>query len=305
MIGQTQNNLQMRGFISLLTALSFLIMTVSGIILFVTPLGRVAYWTDWRLLGISKAQWGDMHITTSLLFALSGLWHVWFNWRVLLNYFRNKVERTIALKLELAIAAIVTLFFTVGAIYKTPPLNYILSFNDYLKAGWVKDPDYDPPFGHAELLPLRSFVKKVDMELAPALEELKKNNIKISGADEKLDAIARNNGVSPVEIFKIIKKQQLKTTESVQAAPPAASASSSKLWTPELVQQRFEGKGVGRKTLSDICLENGLDQVAVVRKLGARNISMSPGDTLKKTADASKELPIELLKIILVGEKLP
>jgi len=149
---QTTRPVNLRGFISLLTALSFLIMTISGIILFVVPQGRIASWIDWRMLGLTKVQWGNMHITTSLLFALAGLWHTWLNWRALLSYFKDKTKKTVALKRELAIAGILTVFFTFGAVYKTPPLNYILDFNDDIKEYWIKTADDEPPLAHAELL---------------------------------------------------------------------------------------------------------------------------------------------------------
>lgn len=310
--------LHLRGFISLLTALSFLIMTVSGVILFITPQGRIAYWLDWTFLGISKTQWGDMHITTSLLFALAGLWHTWLNWRALVSYFHDKVKKAVALKAELAVAALITLFCTVGGIYKTPPLSYILSLNDFIKESWVKTPEDEPIISHAELLSLKNFLKRVDIELEPALAELNRQGIKVSGPDEKLLDISRNNGKSPAAIYKI-----LKTLEGEKTSPPAITPATSQapqpvtqqeiavkktpaapqLWTAELVQQQFEGKGVGRKTLADICNDYRLDQATIIKKLADRKISMKPNDTLKKVSDERGELPIEILKFILVDEQ--
>ncbi len=43
-----------KGFVSLLTFGSFLIMTVTGLVLYFVPHGRVAYWVDWKLLGLTK-----------------------------------------------------------------------------------------------------------------------------------------------------------------------------------------------------------------------------------------------------------
>lgn len=313
--------IHLRGFISLLTALSFLIMTISGVILFITPQGRVAYWLDWTFWGISKSQWGDMHITTSLLFALAGLWHTWLNWRALVSYFHDKVKKTVALKWELAIAALITIFCTVGGIYKTPPLSYVLELNDWIKDSWVKSPDDEPVISHAELLPLKNFLKRVDIELEPALAELKKQGITVSGPDQKLLDISRNNGKSPAAIYKLLKPLEGKTADQTPAIPvvPAAQQPSkpvspvapagarpmpaTQLWTAELVQQQFEGTGVGRKTLAVICQEQHLDQAAIVKKLAARKISATPDATLKKLGDESGELPIELLKSILVGEQ--
>ncbi|MCE1225984.1 MAG: DUF4405 domain-containing protein [Geobacteraceae bacterium] len=317
MCSQQKQSLHLRGFISLLTALSFLIMTVSGIILFITPQGRVAYWLDWTFWGISKSQWGDMHITTSLLFSLAGLWHTWLNWRALVSYFQDKVKKTVALKVELAVAAVITLFCTVGGIYKTPPLSYVLEFNDWIKDSWVKGPDDEPIISHAELLPLKNFLQKTDIELEPALAELKKQGIAVSGPDQKLLDISRNNGKSPAAIYKLLKHLEGKTSAQTPAVPvlqqpspvspvipaEAKQTPTAQLWTSEQVQQQFEGKGVGRKTLAAICLEFHLDQAAIIKKLAARKISVTPDDTLKKIAEERGELPIEILKLIFVGEK--
>lgn len=320
MLDRQAQRLHLRGFISLLTALSFLIMTVSGIILFITPQGRVAYWLDWTFWGISKAQWGDMHITTSLLFALAGLWHTWLNWRALVSYFQDKVRKTVALKAELAVAAVITIFCTVGGIYKTPPLSYVLELNDWVKDSWVKSPDDEPAISHAELLPLNNFLKKMDIDLDMALAELKKQGIKVSGPDQKLLDISRNNGKSPAAIYKLLKHLEGKSAVQTSAAPVvppvqqplpvspaipvgAKQTPTAQLWTSEQVQQQFEGKGVGRKTLAAICLEHHLDQAASIKKLAARKISAAPDDTLKKIAEERGELPIEVLKVVFVGEK--
>lgn len=323
MSDQKSSHLHLRGFISLLTALSFLIMTISGVILFITPQGRVAYWLDWTFLGISKGQWGDMHITTSLLFALAGLWHTWLNWKALLSYFRDKVNKALALKKELAIAALITLFCTVGGIYKTPPLSYILTLNDYFKESWIKGPEDEPVINHAELLPLKSFLQKVNIELEPALAELQRQGIQVTGPEQKLLDIARTNRTSPSAIYKMLKQAAASKSSEKLLPPPVAPSSEkqpkqvvtnkpaaagpatlqSAIWTAELVQQVFEGKGVGRRTLADICQEYRLDQAAIAKKLATKNISMHAADTLKKVSDERGELPIEILKIILSGEK--
>ncbi len=322
MISQPTQRLHLRGFISLLTALSFLIMTVSGVILFIAPQGRVAYWLDWSLLGLSKSQWGDMHITTSLLFALAGLWHTWLNWRALVSYFQDKVSKVLALKAELAVAALITLFCTIGGIYKTPPLSYLLDFNEYLKDSWIKAAEDEPVISHAELMPLNRFLQKVDIELELALAELEKQGIKVEGPDQKLLDISRKNGKSPAAIYKLLKPLEGQTTpvaitdpasaQSTQAPrlPPVSVPSQTvqlpaaqQRWTAELVQQQFEGKGVGRKTLAEICQEFHLDHAVISGKLANKGIKMTANDTLKKVGEERGELPIEILKIILAGEK--
>lgn len=223
MVDRAIRRVHLRGFISLLTALSFLIMTVSGVVLFIVPQGRIAAWVDWRMLGLTKTQWGDMHITTSLLFALAGLRHTWLNWRALVSYFQDKVSKALTLKVELAVAAVITVFCAVAGIYKTPPLSYILDLNEYVKESWIKTEEDEPVISHAELLPLKSLLRKVDIELEPALAELKKQGITISGPEEKLETIARNNNRSPAAIYRLISHLEgVSATESGLVGEPIA-----------------------------------------------------------------------------------
>ena len=49
-----------RGFISLLTACSFILMSVTGIVLYFTPQGRIAFWTNWKFIGLTKTVWISM-----------------------------------------------------------------------------------------------------------------------------------------------------------------------------------------------------------------------------------------------------
>ena len=304
--------IHLRGFISLLTALSFLVMTVSGIILFIVPQGKIAAWLDWRMLGLTKTQWGDMHITTSLLFAVAGLWHTWLNWRALFSYFRDKISKTVTLKRELVIASGLTLFFTLGAVYKTPPLNYILDLNDDIKNYWIKAPEDEPPIAHAELLPLNTFLQKEDIELEQALNALKRHGITVLTPEQKFGDIAIRNHISPAAIFKLLNEPEPPTQPAPKVAPapskPSTSTAPAKAtvptWTVELIQTRFEGKGVGRKTIAEICTEFHLDQAEVISKLESRKITAKPNDSLKQVGTKNNELPLEIKKTILVGQPI-
>lgn len=63
--------MSMRKITSLTATLSFVLTVVTSIILYIVPHGRVAYWSDWRMWGLNKTQWGDIHINMGLLFLLS------------------------------------------------------------------------------------------------------------------------------------------------------------------------------------------------------------------------------------------
>jgi len=319
-----------RILISLVTALSFVAMSLSGIAAFIVPQGRVAFWTDWTFLGLSKTQWGNIHITTSVLFLIAGIWHTWYNWTPLMQYLKGIPGRMSASWRDLAIAALVTLFFTIGAVTKTPPLNYILDFNSWIKDSWVKTPADDPPFGHAELLSLKGFCKKMYIDSGEALRELRQAGLTVADETVTVEQIARSNRLTPANVYQVIKKLErpdpvppvaaavLQTPAAVRtvtavptaakgtpAAPPAVKeAAEQSRYTGDLVVERFEGKGVGRKTPAAICRELNLDAARIKQKLDARQMSVRDDETLKDAATRLGVAPIELLKTMLVGEPM-
>lgn len=317
-----------RILISLITALSFVAMSLSGIAAFIVPQGRVAFWTNWTFLGLSKTQWGDIHITTSVLFLIAGILHTCYNWTPLMQYLRGIPGRMAASWRNLITATLVTLFFTVGAVTKTPPLNYILNFNNWIKDSWIKSPADDPPFGHAELLSLKGFCKKMYIDTGEALGELRQTGLNVADENVTVEQIARNNGMTPAKVYQIIKK-----LERPEAAPlpavlsPAATVPSSPAsptappppanrqektaavkeplrYTGDMVVERFEGRGIGRKSISAVCQELSLDCQTIKQKLEARQMTIKDDETVKDAATRLGIAPIELLKVMLIGEPL-
>jgi hypothetical protein len=62
-----------RAFISVLPGVSFVAMSVTGVVLFVMPPGRIACRTGWRIPALTKDQWDGLHIWFSLLFMVAVL----------------------------------------------------------------------------------------------------------------------------------------------------------------------------------------------------------------------------------------
>jgi len=68
--------MNMRKITSLTMLISFVLLVLTSVILYIVPQGRVAYWADWHLLGLSKSQWGNLHINLGFLFLLAGFLHL-------------------------------------------------------------------------------------------------------------------------------------------------------------------------------------------------------------------------------------
>ncbi len=283
-----------RGLTSLLTLSGFLIMAITGLVLYLVPQGRIAYWTEWTLIGMTKEQWGDVHILASIFFIVAGAFHIYFNWKPLLKYLSSKTTGALKHKKEIVLTCLVTLILIVSGIWRVPPLSYLLDLNEAIKDAWVVEKDYEPPFGHAELLSLKVFCKKTDIPFDQAAQELKSKGLKGVAPDIALVDLARANGVSPLDIYRLIRKFEVRE----EVKDPAAM-------TPETVEETFGGSGMRNKSIPEICAKLGLDPEAVLARLKKKGIKADSESGLKTLAGKAGLAPIEFLKAALIEEYLP
>jgi hypothetical protein len=289
------NKIHGRGLTSFFTLFGFIIMSITGLVLYVVPAGRVAYWTTWEMIGLTKTDWGNIHILSSILFIVAGGFHTYFNWKPLMFYFKKKSERGIKLRRELVISLVLSVWIIVGSIWPHPPLSYLLDFNAWIKTTWVMEDDYEPPFGHAELMTLKVFSQKMEIDLNKAVSELRSNGIKFESTDETLEDIGYRNEISPMNLYLMIKKFE-----------PAPEPEKLNSYTPESIEVEFSGTGFGNKTLGSICERLGLDTAIATARLASAGISANVDQTVKGIAEISGTEAIEVMKVILIeGYILP
>ncbi len=283
-----------RGLTSIIALTSFLIMTVTGIVLYFAPQGRVAYWTHWQFTWLSKTDWINIHIVSSIVFAIAGFFHFYFNWTPLMNYLSGKLAGTLKYKTELIISSALSILMITGSIYLFPPFNYVIELGSYLKGSWVNNEDYEPPFGHAEQASLRTIAKRMDIDLNKAMEELRSNGIEFNSEKESLEEIALSNNITPMDVYAVIKKHGKKI-----------ASDKSIIFTPELIEDKFSGRGIGRRTLSWIIQDTGITAGTAIQRLTKNNIKASSNDTLKQIAARHNTEPMEILKVILIKNHKP
>jgi hypothetical protein len=269
-------------------------MSITGLVLYVVPAGRVAYWTNWEMLGMTKTDWGNIHILSSLLFIVAGGFHTYFNWGPLMNYFRDKIRKKVKLRRELIISLILSVWVIVSSIWPFPPLSYLLDFNEWVRETWVSQDDYEPPFGHAELLSLKAFTNKMDINLGEATRELKARGIVLESTDQTLEEIAEHNNVSPMDIYLLIKKFE-----------PAPEPEKLIGYTPESIEVEFAGTGLGNKTVGSMCERLGLDTTVAQSRLATAEITVALDQTIKQAAESADTEPIEILKLMLIEDYKP
>ncbi len=133
-----------RNFTSLLAAFFFLALFVSGVVLYVTPRGRFAHWTGWRLLGLNKDQWQSVHVNASLIFLVIMVFHLVVNWRPFWTYCRSRLQKGIRISRELTATLVLGVFAIVASIVGLPPFGTIMEAEEAIKMSWEREVDRAP-----------------------------------------------------------------------------------------------------------------------------------------------------------------
>lgn len=268
----------MRKIVSLTASLSFVLVVLTSVILFIMPQGRVAYWADWRLWGLSKTAWGNLHIDIGLLFLIALGLHLYYNWKPLAAYLKDRARRFRLFTREFNFALTITAACVLGSYFQAPPFSWVTALNDQFKA--VGAARYgEPPYGHAELSSLKAFARKMDLDLDKSLLLLGRAGMPVASADATLADIARLYRVTPQHIYATIRSASL--------ADPVAG---------QLPDE--PAPGTGNQTLADFCAQYGLDIKQVIRRLKMAGIDAVQEASLKKIAADHQMSPIDLYETI-------
>ncbi len=273
--------MNIRRVTSLTALLSFLFMLLTSIILYVTPHGRVAYWADWHLWGLSKDQWGALHINVGVLFLLALAIHIYYNWSPIVRYLENRAKALKIFTKEFNLALVLLLVCIAGTYAKIPPFSTLLNISEGIKeAAAVKYGE--PPYGHAELSSLKSFVRKMETELEPAMAALKAAGYTVESETQTLREIADRNGITPQQVYLAMSTATAVTSESPgRAALPPTPA-----------------PGTGNLTLAEFCGQYHLDPSAIANALQTAKLEAAEEMTLKKIAAANHMSPVDLYDLI-------
>lgn len=128
-----------RGLVTFLLAFGMLVEIVSGIVLYITPPGRFANWTNWTFWGIDKHMWGAIHTVFGYLLLIVIMIHLYFNWRVILHFTWNKLRNTFNLKWELAIAVLISVLVFAGTLWNIPPFSTVMDIGNDAKLSWERN----------------------------------------------------------------------------------------------------------------------------------------------------------------------
>ncbi|MBV5303636.1 MAG: DUF4405 domain-containing protein [Chlorobium sp.] len=251
-----------RVFISFGLCIALVMMLLSGVILYISPPGRVANWTDWRMIGLSKTGWQHQHIVFGFAFVLLSLFHLFLiNWHAFFSYLKAKSTQGLKSPAELMAITIFSLFLGAGTFFGIQPFSAVIEFGDGISNSWERK-DSQAPVPHAELMTL------VELSQQPALggdpEALKtmleKAGLQVTSQKETIADIAKANGMTAEKVYELI-------------APKKNGA------------QKLQKEGLGKKTLQQIADEAGVSATALQLALRQKGIEAKPDSPLKVIAE--------------------
>lgn len=255
----------MRKITAMTSLISFVLLVLTSVVLYITPEGRVANWADWRLWGLSKEQWTSVHVNLGFLFLIAIFLHIYYNWKPITAYMKNKARSfklfTPAFNTGLIVSAVVT----VGTLLFVPPFSSVIEFSDSIKADAAKVWG-EPPYGHAELSSLSTFASKMDYDLNAMLAQLDGADIEYENASQTLLDVAHSNGISPQALYLIMRPD----TSGQVLELPATS--------PE---------GLGNLTVAEFSQKYGLNQDQVLEILKVLGLEATAETKFREMSEAA------------------
>jgi hypothetical protein len=286
---ETRKQFNWRSYISVLTALSFIGMTFTGIILFFVPPGRVVNWTGWTMLTLTKHQWVGLHDWFSIIFVIASIFHLYLNWKPFVGYFKNKVTRAFSLRVEWALATITCIAVFICTVVGVKPFSSLLAFGESIKQSW-DSPWQRAPIPHAELLSLTELAEKTpEVALETMLTNLRTKGIEAESSNVILGKLAKAYNMTPAKLYEIALGQTA-TGKSGGGRHGQVVADGG--------HNGGSGHGFGRMTLKQYCEEMDLDLNTAIKKLKEAGFTVGTDLTIRDIADSTGAHPSEIHTIL-------
>lgn len=263
---------------------SLIILILNSVVLYVVPEGRVSHWAVWRFIGLTKEDWSAQHTTVGFLFLFVGLLHIYFNWKPILAYMKDKAHRVKIFTGASNVGLALTVIFVIGTYFNIPPMSTIMDLSDYFKSTSIAKYG-EPPYGQAQSSSLEMFSGRVGLDLAHSMELLEDAGISVSSEKETLSDIAKRHGKTPQQIYEIILPATRQMSQSLSEHSDIQGA---------LTYPPIPG-GMGKKTINQICLEIGVDDCSqIIAKLKEKDIKVEASDKIKDAAAANGLDPMQI-----------
>ncbi len=266
-----------RAFLGVYMGISAIVMTISGIILYISPPGRIAHWSYWAMIGLTKTEWQNIHTIFTFIFVIASEWHIYYNWKPLMNYLRRKSKEASKIRKEMLYATLATVIIFAGTYTELFPFSSVIDLGEDITDSWSNE-ENEPPIPHAEELTVGEFARVQKMPVQKFQKLLEQGGYAVSDTTLTLQQIADQYSVTPSIIAKVVPNSGTISTSSSTGYK--------------------QGSGYGRKLLSEILKENNLNWDESIAKLNKEGIVVEQDDKLKNVANDNDVLPIDIIRIL-------
>jgi hypothetical protein len=265
-----------RAFVSLYIVVSGLFITLTGLVLYLSPAGRVAHWVDWRLLGMTKEQWQAVHTIFSFIFVIAAILHLYFNWAIFWSYLKHRLYEGIRLKREVTGSVVLSLALFGFTLVEAPPFGWVMDLGTWLTDSWATEAN-EPPVPHAEELTLPAYAAVADIDLERVIAHLTTEGYGDVDTTLTLGELATARGTTPKELAGLLEDLR----------PGAAGGGA----TP----------GYGWMPVAEVCEREGVPLEVGLERLEKAGFTSDGSERLRDLAEAQGRRATELVAILRGG----
>lgn len=263
-----------RSFVTFYMVFSTVAVATSGSVLYVAPPGRIANWSYWAFGALNKANWQAVHTIFAFLFVVTAVFHVYFNWRVIVSYVKTKLGEGIRRKRELALSSALVVSILALTLAGMPPFGTIMIVGENLKNSWATSAN-EPPVPHAETWTVAKLSETMKIPIEVVTANLSKGGMVVPGGDVTLLALAEEHNITPQQVY-------------------TAAMGSAKVAKMPLA----EGGGYGQKTIQQVCDQLGISVETGLERLRAGGVDAATDSNIRELAVKNGRSPIEMVKLL-------
>ncbi|TKJ36184.1 MAG: hypothetical protein CEE38_12200 [Planctomycetes bacterium B3_Pla] len=254
-----------RAFVSVLTGFSFVVMALTGLVLFFAPSCRIARDTSWIVWGHNKDQWTGVHVWFSIAFVVASVFHLYLNWAALTNYFKTKLKRGFAFRAEWISALVICGILYAGTVGEVAPFSSLMVWKETFKHGAAGEGQGQGwRGGRAGGPQLDSHTGTVEGNLAIGAQDL--------------------HGGNDQQSHSVQAQQQVHSCEEGQTQAHGPGAGRG---------------GMGRQTLRQFCSDGGVELSWALSRLQNEGFTARDTMTMREIADGAGVHPRELRTVLL------
>jgi hypothetical protein len=248
---------------------------------------------------------------------VASVFHVYLNWKPLVSYFKSKVSKAFALRIEWAFALVICGVVFLGTLGDITPFSSLLVWNENIKNSWDST-EQRAPIPHAELLTLTELSEQVsDVSLETILTNLKSQGIEVKSSEVVLGDLAEAHNMTPVHLYDIAlghdgPRRGQGHGGSGQGGERRGGGGrgfggpggrteqhgDTQVDTGAEHEQGGNIQGFGRMTLNSYCNQMGMDVNEAVKKLNDAGFKASPDMTMRSIADTTGVQPSEIRPLL-------